>query len=344
MDSSGEEEDCWPGCILTATGAHSNCYYSLKYMPHDSLCEFLKIPLATPISIGNIEKLIITYAEDNAGIERGDRHDNINYDKDLWALFELKETKVLKTRHLDDLIRKLCSWIDERKNSDYIVDHSYIFQSTPTHSSIIDNALSKSYPKEILYAPHSIPGHIQILKQALTKEECDTIVSAAETCGFHVASYQTDSGHSDIRKSQRCLIDSRQFVQRLADRLHSFLPQTFKEGTFKSIYDRLRILKYSIGDEFKPHKDGKTIDTGGSTSKLSLLIYLNDDYAGGQTEFMNNDLEWAPIVPETGMVVLYDQTLTHRVPPLTSGYKYVIRSELMYIESSKDEYKMFTIS
>jgi len=330
---------------MTSTGCHFGDYYEYKYMPHDTVCEFLNIPKDTPISIGNLEKLVIQYGKSHAGMnETPYKLDSFKYDKDLWALFGLSESKVLKPHHLDNLLHKLVSRYDERNNPDYITTHSYIFQSVPTQSATIDNVLSKSYTKEILHVPHSIPGHIQILKQVLTKEECATLITATEEAGFHIASYQTDKGYSDIRKSHRCLIDSRQFVQRLFDRLHSYLPQTFREGTLKCIYDRLRILKYAVGDEFRAHKDGKTIDVDASISKLSLLIYLNDDYSGGYTEFMNGNKEWVPITPETGMVVIYDQNLLHRVPSLQSGCKYVIRSELMYIERPKEEYKIFVVN
>ncbi len=344
-NSSEEDYEPWPGCLMTSTGCHFGDYYTYKFMPHDKLCEFLNIPKDTPISLGDLEKLVIQYGKSHAGMnETPYRFDSFKYDKDLWALFELKETKVLKPRHLDNLLHKLVSQYDERKNPNYITTHSYIFQSIPTQSAAVDNVLSKSYTTEILYAPHSIPGHVQILKNVLTKAECATLITESEKVGFHTASYQTDNGYSDIRKSQRCLIDSRQFVQRLFDRLHSYLPQRFGEGTLKCIYDRLRILKYAIGDEFRAHKDGKTIDVDASVSKFSLLIYLNDDYGGGCTEFMNGDKEWVSVVPETGMVLIYDQNLLHRVPPLVGGCKYVIRTELMYIERPKEEYKLFVVN
>jgi hypothetical protein len=217
-----------------------------------------------------------------------------------------------------------------------------------TSCPAVDAVLLQKTESTITPETLRFPGYIQILKNVLSPDECQELINATEAHGFKRASLYTDifgkEYFSDTRKSERCIVDSPQFVAALESRLRPYLPTEFRSGKLKGINERLRFLKYTAGDEFKPHKDGKTIDTDGSASKLSLLIYLNDNYAGGQTEFMNNDLEWAPIVPETGMVVLYDQTLTHRVPPLTGGCKYVIRSELMYIESSKDEYKMFTIS
>ncbi len=67
-------------------------------------------------------------------------------------------------------------------------------------------------------------------------------------------------------------------------------------------------------------------------SLITVLIYLNDDYEGGNTKFLiddknENDIS---ITPKIGLICLMDQNILHEVPKLISGVKYVIRTELMY--------------
>ena len=59
-----------------------------------------------------------------------------------------------------------------------------------------------------------------------------------------------------------------------------------------------------------------------------MLIYLNDDYEGGNTKFLfDNEIS---IIPTIGLICLMDQNILHEVPKLINGVKYVIRTELMY--------------
>ena len=59
-----------------------------------------------------------------------------------------------------------------------------------------------------------------------------------------------------------------------------------------------------------------------------MLIYLNDDYEGGNTKFLfDNEIS---IIPKIGLICLMDQNILHEVPNIINGVKYVIRTELMY--------------
>jgi len=79
------------------------------------------------------------------------------------------------------------------------------------------------------------------------------------------------------------------------------------------------ILKYQTGTEYKGHYDG------GSKSgrSISPILYLNDNYEGGELEFVNFGIK---IKPEAGMLVLFPATFPykHIAHPVTSGTKYAI--------------------
>lgn len=66
-------------------------------------------------------------------------------------------------------------------------------------------------------------------------------------------------------------------------------------------------------------------------SCYSFLVYLNADFTGGATTFVT-DPEVA-ILPETGMRLLFQHPLMHKGSLVTSGIKYVARTDLMYQKS-----------
>jgi hypothetical protein len=218
-----------------------------------------------------------------------------------------------------------------------------------TSCPAVDAVLSKSIESTIVSETLTFPGYIQILKNVLSADECGELIKATEAHGFKRASLYTDlfgkEYFSDTRKSERCIVDSSQFVAALEERLRPYLPADFRSGKLKGINERLRFLKYTAGDEFKPHIDGSYTADDGAISKITILIYLNADYTGAYTEFAGES-DWMSVVPEPGMVLLQDQSLLHRVPPLLTGCKYVIRTEVMYYPPApnKSEFKEIMVA
>ena len=51
----------------------------------------------------------------------------------------------------------------------------------------------------------------------------------------------------------------------------------------------LQVLRYSAGQEYKPHFDA--IDRADNQRILTFLVYLNDDFEGGETEFLATGLK-----------------------------------------------------
>jgi hypothetical protein len=48
-----------------------------------------------------------------------------------------------------------------------------------------------------------------------------------------------------------------------------------------------RVYKYLPGQQFKMHRDGSYERNENEKSFYTFLIYLNDDFEGGETEFEN---------------------------------------------------------
>ena len=90
----------------------------------------------------------------------------------------------------------------------------------------------------------------------------------------------------------------------------------------------MQITKYNVGGHYDYHEDGNGITKihapgneflHGKTRKLSMSIILNDDFEGGQLEFMNNP---NPIEDKLGTIVVFPSYMQHRVKPVTSGTRY----------------------
>jgi hypothetical protein len=200
-----------------------------------------------------------------------------------------------------------------------------------------------------------MPGFFKVLRGVLTADECKRIIEIADEAGFEQAALRTnmdgDYYNTEYRKSQRCIIDSVAFADELWSRISDIIPAVWSDGEEAAgLNERIRILKYEPGDEFKTHADGTFTCPGrGLISKLTLLIYLNDNYEGGYTTYVCGDdtSTWdVPIRPTVGAVVLQDQNIMHYVPPLLSGVKYAIRTDVMYRvkSASNPEYKTIYLS
>jgi hypothetical protein len=55
------------------------------------------------------------------------------------------------------------------------------------------------------------------------------------------------------------------------------------------------------------------------------MIYLNDDFTGGETLF-----EDCIVCPQTGMVLFFIHHIRHKGETVARGRKYVLRTDVMY--------------
>jgi hypothetical protein len=189
------------------------------------------------------------------------------------------------------------------------------------------------------------PPFFCILRNILTPEECAAIISDAEGIGFEPAALRNENYDFEIRRSQRCIIDSPDFAMLLWERIQEHVPFTWDGGeVVVGLNERLRILKYEPGDEFRAHADGSYIAPDGALSKITVLVYLNEGYEGGFTNYVMND-GVREVQPAVGSVVLQDQNIIHYVPALKKGVKYALRTEVMYrVVASSSDYKTISIS
>jgi Rps23 Pro-64 3,4-dihydroxylase Tpa1-like proline 4-hydroxylase len=96
----------------------------------------------------------------------------------------------------------------------------------------------------------------------------------------------------------------------------SFYPHVKSEA--KSLERSTSLLKYSSGGHLPEHSD-----LGKSTRVISGVLYLNDNYQGGEIEFLYPHLK---IKPEAGSCIFFPSNFTgvHRVNEVKEGLRYVM--------------------
>ena len=111
----------------------------------------------------------------------------------------------------------------------------------------------------------------------------------------------------------------------LFERFKNELPQEIDGWKLKGLNPQMKIYRYEVGQQFKMHRDIPYRPSDNERSFVTMLIYLNEDYDGGETFFMDGS-----IVPETGKCLLFQQNILHAGVKVTDGVKYAIRTDVMY--------------
>jgi predicted 2-oxoglutarate/Fe(II)-dependent dioxygenase YbiX len=165
------------------------------------------------------------------------------------------------------------------------------------------------------------------IDEFLSLDQCDALIADAEQHGFDAASVRTASGQKmlqNIRNNERAQYESPDWVALLWRRLQTVQLPTLDGQNAKALPKEIRFYRYSPNQRFKMHKDGSWTESG-MTSKLTLMVYLNNDFAGGETDFRD-----FKISPKKGTAVLFIHDIWHEGSIVTQGVKYVARSDVLY--------------
>ena len=241
-----------------------------------------------------------------------------------------------------------------------------------------------------------VPGAF-VLHHALTPTECNDMIDACEREGFGDFSVgKNHHGALQILISQPTAMELFERLKPFVDSLRIRHGEEEEERHYDmvGINRRWRVYRYEPGgiQQFGPHidagfppsslsSDGTHLiwdatshsDTWeeyppGTVSRLTILLYLNDDFEGGHTNFYppvyhalkgeghSNHHQWTrndvmvSVQPQTGMILLFPQAVgeeevemarihwsLHEGSPVESGTrpKYVIRSDVLFVESQE---------
>ncbi|PHS13781.1 MAG: 2OG-Fe(II) oxygenase [Blastopirellula sp.] len=169
------------------------------------------------------------------------------------------------------------------------------------------------------------------LPELLSSVECATLIERIEQLGPELATINTSSGtriDQQIRNNDRVIFEDVALAAMLLERAKEKAPADIQGKTLVGANERFRCYRYQPGMRFAPHSDGSFQRDEHESSCYSFLVYLNDDFEGGQTTFFTKPK--IAIEPEIGMGLLFQHPLIHEGSIVTSGVKYVARTDLMY--------------
>jgi prolyl 4-hydroxylase len=171
---------------------------------------------------------------------------------------------------------------------------------------------------------------IFVIEDFLTKEECEELILKSEKIGYEEAKVQTGENTQSIlkgvRNNDRILYKDEVLATKLYEKAKPFLIEIFDCHKIVGLNEMFRFYKYSPGQRFKMHRDGSYKRNETETSFFTFLLYLNDDFEGGETEFQ----DLFTVKPKTGDLLVFYHPYRHEGKLLVSGYKYALRSDVMY--------------
>jgi prolyl 4-hydroxylase len=124
----------------------------------------------------------------------------------------------------------------------------------------------------------------------LTDEECDYLVRRAEARLKPTTVIERATGREIYHPVRRS--DSMHFGVGNEDLVVSAINRRIAaaSGTTAEQGEPLQLLRYGPGGEFKPHHDAEK--EGGNQRILTALVYLSNDYDGGETQFTRADFSF----------------------------------------------------
>jgi predicted 2-oxoglutarate/Fe(II)-dependent dioxygenase YbiX len=169
-----------------------------------------------------------------------------------------------------------------------------------------------------------------VIRDFLSAEECDAYVELSEQQGYADAPItmgDTAIVIKDYRNNLRVMLDDVELAARLFARAKPFLPDPLDGRELVGLNERFRFYRYDVGQEFAAHYDGSFRRNEHEESRLTFMVYLNDDYKAGTTDFGELELSVRPI---RGTALVFRHELLHAGTPVVAGRKYVLRTDVMY--------------
>jgi len=193
-----------------------------------------------------------------------------------------------------------------------------------------------------------------IVYNGFSEEECNFLIQKIK---FNQSIEFKDSSAKTYRKNLRTCIDNESLASMIFDRISSFLPKEyilnldikefgpFSKGSWSPcrLKPNIRVCKYLNEGFFGPHYDGCYLDSEDDRSFFTLMFYLNEDYEGGETAFLDQKDDkkvLTAIKPKRGMMIFFPQDLNHEGRAV-KGEKYIFRTDIMFkrnkLSTSEDD-------
>lgn len=170
-----------------------------------------------------------------------------------------------------------------------------------------------------------IPNKIITIDDFLTPEECENLINLSENLIYEKAKIDIGKVVTEVRNNERVFYESKDLAKELFEKAKTYLVPKIGNSIVLELNELFRFYKYEKGHYFKGHQDGNFIRNDKEASYFTFLIYLNENYEGGETNFIEHK-----ITPKTGTLLVFFHKLYHEGNEVTEGKKYVLRTDVMY--------------
>ncbi|HEY5823382.1 MAG TPA: 2OG-Fe(II) oxygenase, partial [Cyclobacteriaceae bacterium] len=159
-----------------------------------------------------------------------------------------------------------------------------------------------------------------------TRDQCDAFIKHSEEIGYSPATIQTENGPrllDFVRNNNRVMFKDVALADALWHAMKSFAPEAIGNSIPKGVNELFRFYRYEPGQMFKKHRDNSFIRNEREGSYYTFMIYLNDDFEGGETTF-----DKIVVKPRAGSALFFYHYLEHEGTEVTKGTKYVHRTDI----------------
>jgi predicted 2-oxoglutarate/Fe(II)-dependent dioxygenase YbiX len=162
----------------------------------------------------------------------------------------------------------------------------------------------------------------------LSRKECLQYLALSERLGYEAAKVNTTKGARvmpGVRNNSRAFYPSEELARQLWLRAQPFVPAELGRSQALGLNELFRFYRYQAGQQFRGHYDASYVRSPTEASLLTFMVYLNDNFRGGDTAF--RDLR---VWPRQGRLLVFEHGLYHLGRTVTEGVKYVLRTDVMF--------------
>lgn len=173
------------------------------------------------------------------------------------------------------------------------------------------------------------------LPSLLSPEECDALMLSDGLVEKIYGATETSSGRFCLRK----VFEEPALAARLSRRLDGVVPTALAEGAWAlaGVHPEFRVIRYEPGQYYGVHIDASRAVGPARRTALTLMVYLNADFAGGDLVFHDPEVR---LRPERGLGVVFfqdDEALPHEGEAVREGQKWILRGDVCYAREAGEE-------